>query len=82
MPVIVGTIAALLTLVIVGLAGYDLASTPVTTEGQCLLAKRIILPDVCVNSCSRGSDCTATFRPYAIFFKQAATCSLGVVCLP
>ena len=82
MPAILGAVAALVTLGIIVLVGFDLASTPAATTGQCLLAGRIILPDACVNSCTRASDCTATTRPYAIFFTQSATCDAGVICLP
>ncbi len=67
-----------------GVVFVDTTSTPAPPAGQCVLAKRTFLPDACIATCTRGqaSDCTATTRPYAIFFQQAATCDLGVICLP
>jgi hypothetical protein len=50
------------------------------TTGQSLLDRRIILPDICVNSCTPAFDCTATTRAYAVFFTQAASCADGVIC--
>ena len=64
--------------VIVGvvLVVVDVASTPTPPTGSCVLVTRIILPDICVASCTPTEqiDCTATTRPYLIFFTQAATC--------
>lgn len=68
-------IIVLLTLIVV-----DVATTPTATKGQCLLDRRIVLPDICVNSCTPAFDCTTTTRPYAVFFTQAATCADGVIC--
>lgn len=78
---LVGTIlgfAAILILVTVIVV--DVATTPTATQGQCILARRIVLPDICVNSCTPAFDCTRTTRPYAVFFTQAATCMDGVIC--
>jgi len=74
-----------LTVIVVGLiitvvVVIDVSSPPKPTKGQCLLAKRILLPDVCVNSCPQFFDCTATTRPYGFFFTQAATCADAVIC--
>ena len=60
--------------------GMDVSSTPTASKGQCLLARRTLLPDVCVNSCTPAFDCTKATRPYALFFTQAATCEDGVIC--
>jgi len=76
-------IATFVAIAIFGLlATYDVATTPTPEKGSCVLAKRVLLPDVCLNSCSPSFDCTATTRPYGFIFTQAATCSIGVVCLP
>lgn len=77
---IVWGMLGLIIIVVGALVVIDVASTPKPTKGQCLLARRIILPDICVNSCTEPFDCTATTRPYAIFFKQAATCVDAVIC--
>ncbi len=58
----------------------DVTSTPTPSKGQCVLAKRTFLPDICANSCTPTFDCTKTTRPYGFFFKQAATCDDGVIC--
>lgn len=76
-----GAIVGLVAIVVaVTLIVVDVATTPTATKGQCLLARRILLPDICVNSCTPAFDCTATTRPYAGFFSQAATCADGVIC--
>ena len=59
---------------------YDVVSTPAPQKGQCLLAKRMLLPDICVNTCSTPFDCTVSTRPYIFFFTQAATCADAVIC--
>jgi hypothetical protein len=73
----VGIVAVIVVLVLIAV---DVARTPAATTGQCLLARRTVLPDICVNSCSTPFDCTLTRRPYLIFFTQAATCMDAVIC--
>jgi hypothetical protein len=73
-------IAIVIGVILVVVIAIDLSSQPKPTKGQCLLAKNIVLPDACVNSCPKPLDCTATTRPYAVFFKQAATCMDAVIC--
>lgn len=78
---VIGTLFGLAAIVaVVTLIVIDVAATPTATKGQCLLDRRILLPDICVNSCTPAFDCTATTRPYAVFFTQAATCADGVIC--
>jgi hypothetical protein len=77
---IIGSLLVVAVLIVIGLIVADVASPPAVTQGQCLLARRIILPDICVNSCKQVFDCTATTRPYAIFFTQAASCVDAVIC--
>jgi hypothetical protein len=60
--------------------GMDVSSTPTASKGQCLLARRTLLPDVRVYFCTPAFDCTKATRPYALFFTQAATCEDGVIC--
>jgi len=67
-------------LAIFGLVIKDLASTPTPAKGQCILARRTILPDICVNSCTPTFDCTKSTRPYGLFFTQAASCDDAVIC--
>jgi hypothetical protein len=67
-------------LVVIILIGRDIAATPSPAKGACVLARRTILPDICVNSCKQSFDCTASTRPYAIFGTQAATCDDAVIC--
>lgn len=67
-------------LVVVTLVVLDAATAPTATTGQCVLDRRTILPDVCVNACTPAFDCTVTTRPYAVFFTQAASCADGVIC--
>ena len=78
----IGLLFILAVIIIAGLVVVDVASTPTAMKGQCLLDRRIILPDICVNSCSQSFDCTLTTRPYGIFFTQAASCMDAVICLP
>ena len=66
--------------ILTGFILKDVLSTQSVTKGQCLLARRVILPDVCVNSCTPSFDCTLTTRPYARFFTQAASCQDEVIC--
>ena len=78
---LIGLIGGILLLVlVVTLVAADVATTPSTRTGQCLLVRRIVLPDICANSCSPPFDCTLTTRPYGIFFMQAASCMDGVIC--
>jgi len=77
---VIGIIGFAVIFVIIGLVVFDVATAPAATRGQCLLDRRIFLPDVCVNSCSRPFDCTNTTRPYGFFFTQAATCMDAVIC--
>jgi hypothetical protein len=70
----------LVVFILVTLVAVDVATTPTATRGQCLLSRRIVLPDTCVNSCPTAFDCTATTRPYAVFFTQAASCMDAVIC--
>lgn len=78
---VIGTLFGLAAIaVVVAFIVVDVATAPTATTGQCLLDRRIILPDICVNSCTPAFDCTATARPYAFFFTQAATCLDGVIC--
>ena len=73
-------ILGIVLIVVAVLVAVDVANTPKATTGQCLLARRTLLPDICVNSCSVPFDCTRTTRPYAIFFTQAASCMDAVIC--
>ena len=67
-------------LVLAALIVADVMTAPAPTRGQCLLDRRVVLPDVCLNSCTPAFDCTATTRPYLWFFTQAASCLDGVIC--
>jgi len=71
---------AVLIVVVAVLVAVDVASTPAATRGQCLLVRRIVLPDICNNNCSPPFDCTLTTRPYLVFFSQSATCMDAVIC--
>ena len=86
MKAAIGIIASITVIGAIVLTVIDLASTPTPPKsGTCLLVTRIFLPDICLGSCADGRtvDCpVATTRPYAIFFTQAASCGLGVICLP
>ena len=73
-------VAIVAILVIVTLIVVDVATAPTTTRGQCVLDRRVVLPDVCLNSCNPPFDCTRSTRPYAVFFTQAATCLDAVIC--
>ena len=75
--VVVGVLGLVAIIVILG---NDVASTPTPAKGQCLLARRTILPDICVNSCTQAFDCTKSTRPYGLFFTQAASCDDAVIC--
>lgn len=77
---LIGGLIVIVVIIVIGLIVTDVASPPAVTTGQCLLARRTILPDICVNSCKQVFDCTATTRPYLIFFRQAATCTDAVIC--
>ncbi|HTW82779.1 MAG TPA: hypothetical protein VMD91_01775 [Candidatus Sulfotelmatobacter sp.] len=52
----------------------------------CIVQKRWLLPDTCVPvgpGCPKGSVCTPTaWRPYMIFWKQAAACACIVPAPP
>jgi hypothetical protein len=74
------TIVALGLVAILVLIGFDLSSTPTPAKGQCVLVRRTILPDICVNSCTQAFDCTTSTRPYGLFFTQAASCDDAVIC--
>jgi hypothetical protein len=80
MKIIGIVLGGLAVVVLGGLVIVDVTSTPTASAGQCILARRIVLPDICVNSCSPPFDCTRTTRPYGFFFTQAATCMDGVIC--
>jgi len=80
MKIISLVLSGIVVVVLGGLAIVDVASTPTASAGQCILARRILLPDICVNSCSPPFDCTRTTRPYGFFFTQAASCMDGVIC--
>jgi hypothetical protein len=73
-------LALLVVIVVAGLVAVDVASTPTPTRGQCLLVRRILLPDICNNICSPPFDCTRTTRSYLLFFTQSATCDDAVIC--
>ena len=75
-----GMLAALGLVAILVLVGIDVSSTPTPAKGQCVLARRVILPDICVNSCTQVFDCTKSTRPYAFFSTQAASCDDAVIC--
>ena len=77
---IFGVLGLIVLIIVLATVAVDVASTPKPKKGQCLLAKRILPPDVCVNSCTQVFDCTATTRPYAVFFTQAAICLDAVIC--
>ena len=75
--ILVVIVAVLIGLVII----KDVASTPAPTKGQCILQHNILLPDRCVTGCPGGElVCTVTTRPYAIFFTQAASCAVAILC--
>ena len=74
---VIGTLGLVAIFVIIG---HDLASTPTPAKGQCVLARRTLLPDICVNSCAQAFDCTKSTRPYGLFFTQAASCDDAVIC--
>ena len=80
MRIVIGASIALVVFLLVTLVAVDIATTPTATRGQCLLSRRTVLPDICVNSCPTAFDCTLTTRPYAVFFTQAASCMDGVIC--
>jgi hypothetical protein len=80
MRIVIGASIALVVFLLVTLVAVDVATTPTATRGQCLLSRRTVLPDICVNSCPSAFDCTLTTRPYAVFFTQAASCMDGVIC--
>ncbi len=80
MRIVIGASIALVVFLLVTLVVVDVATTPTATRGQCLLSRRTVLPDICVNSCPSAFDCTLTTRPYAVFFTQAASCMDGVIC--
>jgi hypothetical protein len=76
-------IGALFDIGLLGLIGAgvaDVVKAPAPRKGQCLLARRLVLPDVCVNTCSPAFDCTRTTRPYLFVFRQAASCVDAVIC--
>ena len=77
-PLGVGLAVVLVILAV--LVAVDVASTPTATRGQCLLVRRILLPDICNNNCSPPFDCTLTTRAYLVFFTQSATCLDAVIC--
>jgi hypothetical protein len=77
---IFGFITIVVIVLIAVLVAVDVATAPAPTRGQCLLDRRIVLPDVCLNSCNPPFDCTSTTRPYGWFFTQAATCMDAVIC--
>ena len=60
--------------------GDVVSQPPPPAKGACLLVRQTFLPDYCNNSCSPAFDCTASTRPYGLFFKQAATCDAAVIC--
>lgn len=80
MRIVIGATIGLVVFLLVTLVVVDVATTPTATRGQCLLSRRTVLPDICVNSCPSAFDCTLTTRPYAVFFTQAASCMDGVIC--
>lgn len=80
MRIVFGATIGLVVFLLVTLVVVDVATTPTATRGQCLLSRRTVLPDICVNSCPSAFDCTLTTRPYAVFFTQAASCMDGVIC--
>jgi hypothetical protein len=71
---------AVLALVVATVVVVDVATTPPARTGQCLLVRRVVLPDICANNCSPPFDCTLTTRPYGFFFTQAASCMDAVIC--
>lgn len=79
------TISALLgvaIVIVIVLVLVDVTSAPTPQRSQCLLQRRIILPDVCISGCPEFANCTATTRPYLFFFTQAATCLDAIICPP
>jgi hypothetical protein len=77
---IIAALSGIVVLVIAVIIAVDVTSMPTASTGQCILARRTILPDICANSCSPPFDCTLTRRPYGVFFTQAASCMDGVIC--
>jgi hypothetical protein len=72
-----------LTLVIILVAvavAVDVATTPTAPSGRCVLTRRYVLPDICVGCASLPAICTATTRPYLMFWTQSATCVDAVIC--
>lgn len=80
MKIVFGALFGLVVLVVVTAGVVDVATTPAVSRGQCLLTRRHVLPDICVNICSQPFDCTLTRRPYLFFFSQAASCMDAVIC--
>ena len=75
-----GILGVIVILIVVTLVVIDVATAPAPARGQCLLDRRVVLPDVCLNSCNPPFDCTRSTRPYMIFFTQAASCLDAVIC--
>jgi hypothetical protein len=67
-------------IIVIALAIADVASTPSPQRTQCVLQRKYVLPDTCVSGCPAFPNCTATTRPYLIFFTQSATCLDAIIC--
>jgi hypothetical protein len=69
---------------VVVLVIYVTVSPPPPASNACVLARRVILPDICTGTCGmQPTECPpATTRPYAIIGTQAATCPDALICLP
>jgi hypothetical protein len=79
MKIILFLLGGLLIIILVA-AGVDVATTPAAPTGRCVLQRRFVLPDVCVGCASFPAICTATTRPYLVFWTQSATCVDAVIC--
>jgi hypothetical protein len=79
MKIIIGLLGVIIILVLVAVA-VDVATTPTAPSGRCVLQRRFVLPDTCVGCASFPAICTATTRPYLVFWTQSATCVDAVIC--
>lgn len=68
-------------LVVLGLVVADIVMVPPPASlTSCDLDRNIVLPDTCLCASRGRPGCpAATTKPYFIFFRQAATCSLGCI---
>ena len=79
MKILISLIGVIIVVVLVA-AAVDVATTPAAPSGRCVLQRRLVLPDICVGCASFPAICTATTRPYFVFWTQSATCVDAVIC--